>query len=243
MDMDVLNQSIDIALHLDEYMQLLAEAMGLWLYVFLFLIIFCETGLVATPLLPGDSLLFAIGAVAALPDSPISLPLLIVVLSAAAIGGDALNYFMGYLIGPKIFRAERFWLLNKKHLLRAQSFYERYGGKTIVLARFIPIIRTFAPFVAGIGKMQYRKFAIYNVLGGIVWVSGFIVAGYCFGVREEVKRNFHLVIAAIIVLSVLPAVVEFGLGFFRKKYPSEANLGPADASRLDAVAASNARVA
>src|SRR5262249_27188422 len=158
-----------------------------WLYVVLFAVIFCETGLVVTPFLPGDSLLFAVGALAASPNSTLSLPLLLVLMCVAAVLGDAVNYSIGYWLGPKGFKYDNSWFFNKKHLLRTQHFYEKYGSKTIVLARFIPIIRTFAPFVAGIGQMQYRRFAIYNVAGGIVWVLAFTLAGYKFADQPWVK--------------------------------------------------------
>jgi membrane-associated protein len=175
----------------------------------LFGIIFAETGLVVTPFLPGDSLLFAVGAVAAHPQSPIRLDLIAVLLIIAAVTGDAVNYFLGYKIGPRVFSREDSWLLNKKHLLEAHNFYEEYGGITIILARFIPIVRTFAPFVAGIGKMTYWRFALYNIAGGIAWILLFLLAGWWFGGRDVVQRNFKLVILAIIVISVLPGVYEF----------------------------------
>jgi membrane-associated protein len=186
-----------------------ADSLGPWLYVVLFGIIFAETGLVVTPFLPGDSLLFAVGAVAAHPVSPIRLDLIAVLLIIAAVAGDAVNYFIGYKIGPRVFSREDSWLLNKKHLLEAHNFYEEYGGITIILARFIPIVRTFAPFVAGIGKMTYWRFALYNIAGGIAWILLFLVAGWWFGGRDVVQRNFKLVILAIIVISVLPGVYEF----------------------------------
>jgi membrane-associated protein len=186
-----------------------AAAFGPWLYLGLFLIIFAETGLVVTPFLPGDSLLFAVGAVAAHPNSPIRLDVIAVLLVIAAVLGDAVNYAAGYFIGPRVFSRESSWLLNKKHLVRAHNFYEEYGGVTIILARFIPIVRTFAPFVAGIGKMSYRRFALYNVAGGIAWILLFLIAGWWFGGRAIIQRNFKLVIVAIIVISVLPGVYEF----------------------------------
>jgi membrane-associated protein len=191
-----------------ETMNAFAQSTGPWLYVVLAVIIFAETGLVATPFLPGDSLLFAVGAVAAHPDSPISLPATAALLIAAAVLGDAVNYAIGYHLGPKVFRREDSWLLNKKHLLEAQRFYEQYGGKTIILARFMPIVRTFAPFVAGIGRMNYLRFALFNVTGGVAWVLTFLLAGWWFGGRQAVQENFKLVIVAIIVLSILPALVE-----------------------------------
>jgi membrane-associated protein len=174
----------------------------------LFLIIFCETGLVVTPFLPGDSLLFAVGALCALDGSPLSVGLIVPLLIVAAVLGDAVNYSAGRHIGPRVFTSETSWLLNKKHLARTQAFYEKYGGKTIIIARFIPIIRTFAPFVAGIGHMRYRRFAAFNVIGALAWVGLFIPAGYLFGNLEYVQKRFHLVIFAIIGLSLLPAVIE-----------------------------------
>jgi len=205
--MELLTQFTDFVLHLDVHLSGMVDQMGPWLYVLLFAIIFCETGLVVTPFLPGDSLLFAVGAVAA--NSALSLPLVLVLLVVAAVLGDAVNYTLGSRIGPKVFKYEGSRLLNKKHLLRAHEFYERYGGKTIVLARFIPIIRTFAPFVAGIGKMTYPRFALYNILGGAAWVTAFLLGGYYLGNVPTVKTNFHIIIIAIVVISVLPMVIEF----------------------------------
>jgi membrane-associated protein len=178
-------------------------------YVVLFLIVFAETGLVVTPFLPGDSLLFAVGAVGSRPEIGLNLPLLTLLLIAAAVIGDAVNYWIGYRVGPAIFKKETGRLLNKEHLIRAQRFYEKYGGKTIILARFVPIVRTFAPFVAGIGRMNYLRFALYNVVGGVAWVLVCVVAGYYFGRFEFVQRHFELVIVAIIVISVLPMLWEF----------------------------------
>ncbi len=186
-----------------------ADALGPWLYVVLFAIIFAETGLVITPFLPGDSLLFAVGAVAAHPDSPIRLGLVCFLLVAAAVLGDAVNYYIGYRIGPPIFAREDSWLLNKKHLIRAHNFYEEWGGMTIILARFVPIVRTFAPFVAGIGQMSYRRFAIFNVAGGTAWILLFLLAGWWFGAQEVVQKNFKLVMVAIIVISVVPGIYEY----------------------------------
>lgn len=207
--MEFIPQIIDIFLHLDVHLNAMAASMGLWLYAVLFLVVFCETGLVVTPFLPGDSLIFAVGALAAVEGSSIQLPHVIIVLIVAAILGDAVNYAAGKYIGPKIFNKDTGFWLNKKHLLSAHSFYEKYGGKTIVLARFIPIIRTFAPFVAGIGKMGYIHFAVYNVLGAILWVFVFALSGYFFAGTKAVQEHFHYVIAAIIIISVLPAVYEF----------------------------------
>ncbi|QQR79321.1 MAG: DedA family protein [Deltaproteobacteria bacterium] len=207
--MEIIHQFLNIFLHLDQQLPLWASQLGIWLYIVLFLIIFCETGLVVTPFLPGDSLLFAIGALTALPDSPIHLTGILALLLIAAILGDATNYMIGYRIGPKIFSKQDSIFLNKDHLLKAQAFYEKHGGKTIILARFMPIIRTFAPFVAGIGKMNYGRFALFNVSGGVAWVSSFVLAGYWFGNQEIIKRNFHIVILAIIFLSILPGIIEY----------------------------------
>jgi membrane-associated protein len=207
--MSLISSLIDIFLHLDQHLNEWAALLGPWLYVVLFVIVFCETGLVVTPFLPGDSLLFAVGALASIEGSVISLPLVALLLLIAAIVGDATNYYIGYRVGPRVFAKEGSRLLNKGHLLRAQRFYERHGGKTIILARFIPIIRTFAPFVAGIGQMRYGRFAAFNVVGALCWVLSFLIAGYAFGGAEVVKRNFHFVVVAIVLISVIPAVIEF----------------------------------
>lgn len=207
--MELLRKLIDIALHLDRYLNQWAGNLGGWTYALLFAVIFAETGLVVTPFLPGDSLLFAVGALAASPGSPINVWLVGILLTIAAILGDAVNYSIGKRLGPKVFTAESSKLLNKDHLLRAHRFYEKHGGKTIILARFIPIIRTFAPFVAGIGEMSYPRFAMFNVTGGIAWVWSFLLAGYWFGTRPWVKDRFHYMILAIIIISVIPVVVEF----------------------------------
>jgi len=208
--LQIFRQLFDALVHLSpDSINAFVEAVGPVLsYTALFLIIFAETGLVVTPFLPGDSLLFAIGAVTASAGSPIKLGTTVMLLTLAAILGDAVNYAAGYFIGPRVFSSEKSRLLNKKHLMRAHEFYETYGGLTIILARFMPIVRTFAPFVAGIGKMSYPRFALYNVIGGAVWVASFLLAGWWFGGLESVQKNFHLVIAAIIVISVLPPIVE-----------------------------------
>lgn len=206
--MELLQTLLDIFLHLDQHLNTWADGLGVWLYAVLFLIVFCETGLVVTPFLPGDSLLFAVGALAAT-GNVIQLYWVAPLLCIAAILGDAVNYAIGYRVGPKVFTQEKSRLLNKNHLIKAQKFYEKHGGKTIILARFIPIIRTFAPFVAGIGKMEYPRFALFNVTGALLWVLSFLIAGNLFGNTEIVQRNFHLVILAIIVISVMPAVIEF----------------------------------
>jgi membrane-associated protein len=170
-----------------------------------------------TPFLPGDSLLFALGAISADPGSPINLPLISILLIVAAILGDAVNYWAGHRIGPRVFTSESSRFLNKKHLLRAQEFYEKYGGKTIILARFVPIVRTFAPFVAGIGNMGYARFFLYNVVGAILWVVICVVAGYYFGQIPFVQKRFELVIIAIIIISIMPMVVEYLLARRRAK--------------------------
>ena len=198
---------IDVFLHLDKHLHEIISTYGTWTYLILFLIVFCETGLVVTPFLPGDSLLFAAGAFAAL--GSLNVWVLFVLLCVAAILGDTVNYWAGHYIGPKVFYRENVRFLNKKHLQRTHEFYEKYGGKTIIIARFIPIIRTFAPFVAGIGSMTYWRFMLYNVTGGIFWVAVCLFAGYYFGNMEIVKKNFSLVVIAIIFISILPMIIEF----------------------------------
>ena len=207
--MDLIAQFVDIFLHLDQHLNEWATTLGPWLYAVLFLIVFCETGLVVTPFLPGDSLLFAVGALATLEGSPIELPQTALLLIAAAVLGDAVNYSIGAYLGPAVFSSDRSRLLNKQHLVRTQLFYERHGGKTIFLARFVPIIRTFAPFVAGIGRMRYGYFATYNVTGAIAWVVVCLGAGALFGEIPIVKQNFELVILGIIAVSLVPVVTEF----------------------------------
>jgi membrane-associated protein len=197
---------IDLLLHVDKYLDLIIQQFGLVTYVVLFVVVFCETGLVVTPFFPGDSLLFTVGAFAA--RGSLDLTVALVLLAAAAILGDTVNYWIGAIVGPKVFRKENVRFLNKKHLERTHKFYERYGAKTIVIARFVPIIRTFAPFVAGIGKMTYGRFLSYNVVGGLLWVALFVLGGYYFGNIGIVRRNFSLVIIVIILLSVMPGVVE-----------------------------------
>ena len=205
--MEFISKLVDLFLHLDNHLNDVIGQYGSWTYLILFLIIFCETGLVVTPILPGDSLLFAAGAFAAL--GSLNVVWLFVLLSIAAIAGDTVNYWLGYWIGPKVFHRENVRFLNKKHLERTHAFYERYGGKTIIIARFIPIVRTFAPFVAGIGRMSYWRFIAYNVIGGIVWVAICVFSGYYFGNLEVVKKNFSLVIIGVVLISVLPMLVEY----------------------------------
>jgi membrane-associated protein len=205
--MDLIRQLIDVLLHLDRHLSTVIQDYGMWTYLILFLIIFCETGLVVTPILPGDSLLFAVGTFAA--RGALDINLVLILLSVAAVAGDTLNYAIGYRLGPQVFRKEGVRFLNREYLDRTHQFYERHGAKTIVIARFVPIVRTFAPFVAGIGRMSYSRFVVYNVVGGVGWIVILVLGGYAFGNIPVVKQNFTLVIFAIIILSILPGVVEF----------------------------------
>jgi membrane-associated protein len=198
---------IDLFLHLDTHLQTVIQSYGTWTYVILFLIIFCETGLVVTPILPGDSLLFAAGAFAA--TGSLDLAWLLILLTVAAVLGDAVNYAIGHFMGPKVFSQPDSRFLKREYLDRTHQFYEKYGGKTIIIARFVPIVRTFAPFVAGVGSMTYAKFASYNVIGGLLWVGVCVLAGYAFGNIPVVQENFTLVILGIIFVSVLPGIIEF----------------------------------
>jgi membrane-associated protein len=206
--MELMRYFVDLFLHLDEHLSLVIQDYGAWTYGLLFLIIFMETGFVVTPFLPGDSLLFAAGTFASPAlGSPLDVGLLVVLLCMAAIGGDTVNYWIGHYLGPRAFSGEiRF--LKKEYLDRTHAFYERHGGKTIVLARFVPIIRTFAPFVAGVGAMSYGRFIVYNVVGGVAWVLIFTLGGYFFGNLPFVQDNFTIVVLAIILISVMPAVIE-----------------------------------
>ena len=204
----LLRSGLDVFLHIDVHLNQWAAALGPWLYGVLFLIIFCEPGLVVTPYLPGDSLLFAIGALAAREGSPVSILWVWALLSAAAVLGNMANYAAGKWLGPKLFSREDSRVFNRKHLDEAHRFFEKYGGKTVILARFLPIIRTFAPFVAGIGAMSPVRFTVYNVVGSVAWTSTFLLAGYKFAGLDVVKHNFHYVILAIIVVSFIPPVVE-----------------------------------
>jgi membrane-associated protein len=204
--MEAIQFFIDILLHLDKHLDWVIRTYGIWTYAILFLIIFCETGLVVTPFLPGDSLLFAVGTFVAI--GSLDMALITGLLSLAAIVGDTVNYWIGYAMGPKVFTRENSRFLNKEHLERTHRFYQKYGGKTIILARFIPIIRTFAPFVAGIGVMTYRRFIAFNVIGGIAWIFSFVLTGYYFGNIPFVRNNFIFVTLAIIIISVLPVIIE-----------------------------------
>lgn len=209
--MEFFRKLIDLLRHLgeDAKWESMIQYIGVGkLYAVLFVIIFAETGLVVTPFLPGDSLLFAIGALGAR-GIGFNLPMLTILLIVAAIAGDAVNYWIGYRLGPAVFKREDSKLLNKKHLIKAQEFYEKYGGKTIILARFVPIVRTFAPFVAGVGRMNFFRFWMFNIVGGVAWVLICIGCGYLFGNIEFVKKRFELVIVAIVLISVLPIAIEF----------------------------------
>jgi len=205
--MELLHDFIQIFLHLDKHLSAVIQAYGGWTYLILFLIIFCETGLVVTPILPGDSLLFAIGSFAAL--GAIKLEYLLFGLTIAAILGDSVNYAIGHYMGPKVFSKTNSRIFKKEYLDKTHRFYEKYGAKTIIFARFVPIVRTFAPFVAGIGAMSYGKFLTYNVVGGVAWICLFVLGGYFFGGLPIVKENFTAVILAIIVISILPGVIEY----------------------------------
>jgi membrane-associated protein len=206
--LDFIKFLIDLFLHLDKHLSTIIQSYGTWTYALLFLVIFMETGFVVTPFLPGDSLLFAAGTFASPAlGSPLNIWVIWGLLCVAAVAGDTANYWIGHLIGPRAFSGEvRF--LKKQYLDRTHAFYERHGGKTIVLARFVPIIRTFAPFVAGVGEMSYGKFISFNLIGGVAWVSLFTWGGYFFGTLPFVQNNFSLVVLAIIFLSILPAVIE-----------------------------------
>lgn len=205
---------VEIVLHLDKYLQSIVNEYSTMTYLILFLIIFLETGIVIVPFLPGDSLLFAAGALAA--TGSFDIIVLFLVVFIAAVLGDTINYHIGKYIGPKVFKKESSLLFNKEYLVRAQTFYDRHGKKTIILARFIPIIRTFAPFVAGIGNMSYRVFIVYNILGGLIWCSLFVFGGYLFGNIPWVQSNFGLLIIVIILTSLIPFVKEVILYLIQK---------------------------
>ena len=204
--MELITPYINIFLHLDHYLSSIIQQYGFWTHLILFCIIFCETGLVVTPFLPGDSLLFATGTFAA--RGELELTVVLALLSVAAIAGDTINYWFGFLAGPKMLERGKIRWVKKEYLDRTHQFYEKYGGETIILARFIPIIRTFAPFVAGIGTMAYPRFLLYNIMGGTFWVVAMTLLGFFFGNIPIVKENFSFVIVVIIVISILPAVIE-----------------------------------
>lgn len=205
---DLIRKLIDFILHIDRHLAEIIASYGGWTYGVLFLIIFAETGLVITPFLPGDSLLFAAGAFCAKPETGLNVHLMALLLWFAAVAGDTVNYWIGSRIGPAVFRREDSIFLRQKHLERAHAFFEKYGGRAIILARFVPIVRTFVPFVAGVGSMTYARFIAYNIIGGFIWIYFFLYAGFWFGNRPFVQQNFKLVILVIIILSVLPMVFE-----------------------------------
>jgi membrane-associated protein len=209
--MDWFSKFLNVILHLNLYLGQVAEAYGSWIYALLFLIIFAETGLVVTPFLPGDALLFTIGTLTA-QNGPLNLPIILVLLTAAGILGHTTNYWIGNKIGQKLFSNPQSRIFNRKHLEQTHAFYERHGAKTIMLSRFIPLIRTFAPFVAGMGSMSYRKFFAYNVIGAFVWVFGVVLLGHFFGNIPYVQKNFSLVILAIVVVSMIPPALEIARG-------------------------------
>ena len=206
--LEFIHHIIDFIVHIDHHLNNLVVQYGGWTYAILFLIVFCETGLVVTPFLPGDSLLFVIGALTAGADAPLDLGFSLLILTVAAILGDTVNYSIGKYLAPKIFRNENVKFLNMEHLKKTQEFFNKYGGKTIILARFVPIVRTFAPFVAGMGNMAYGRFIFYNVIGALIWVFTQTLAGYFFGKIPIVEKNFSKVVLIIIFVSILPAVFE-----------------------------------
>lgn len=209
---------LDFILHIDQYMIDIVQEYHTWAYVILFIIIFCETGLVVTPFLPGDSLLFVAGAISALPDMPLEVNILALVLFLSAVLGDSCNYMIGHFFGNKLFNNPDSRIFKQSHLEKTHEFYKKYGGKTIIIARFVPIVRTFAPFVAGMGKMHYYYFMVYNLIGGALWVGIFCCAGYFFGDLPFVQKNLKLLIVAIIVVPILPAVIEVGRNKWKTRH-------------------------
>lgn len=220
--MELVTQFIDMMLHLDKHLQALTTEYGVWAYAILFVIIFCETGLIVTPFLPGDSLLFAAGALAA--TGAFSLPTLLVLFAVSAILGDTVNYWMGLRFGERILAMQKIPFVKREHIDHTRKFFERYGNKTIVLARFVPIVRTFAPFVAGVGQMSYRQFMSFNVVGGLAWVLSCTFAGYLFGNIPIVQKNFTFVVLGIVFVSVLPMAIEFFLAYRRQRAARQAAL-------------------
>ena len=214
---DLIKKLIDFILHIDVHLREIVSDYGVWTYAVLFAIIFAETGLVVTPFLPGDSLLFVAGTLCATPETGLNIHLLALLLLVGAVTGDTLNYWIGSKIGPKVFAREDSFLLRKKHLERAHAFFEKYGGRAIILARFVPIVRTFVPFVAGIGKMTYSHFIVYNILGGLIWIYLLTYLGYFFGRIGWVQANFEKVILGIILLSLLPIAFELFRAWQEKK--------------------------
>ena len=206
--MEFLNFFIDLFLHLDVHLAELVAKYGVWIYAILFLVIFCETGLVVTPFLPGDSLLFVAGTLTAIAANHLNVHLMVIILIVAAILGDACNYFIGKTFGEKLFKNPDSKIFKQAYLEKTHNFYEKHGGKTIIIARFVPIVRTFAPFVGGMGKMRYARFLSYNIIGGIAWVSIFIYLGHFFGELEFVKNNLSILMIVIIIVSIMPAILE-----------------------------------
>jgi membrane-associated protein len=219
---DLIKKLIDFIIHIDRHLAEIIANYGVWTYAVLFLIIFAETGLIVTPFLPGDSLLFAAGAFCAKPETGLNVHLMALLLFVAAVIGDTLNYWVGSKFGPAVFKREDSIFLRRKHLDRAHAFFEKYGGRAIILARFVPIVRTFVPFVAGVGKMTYSRFLAFNVIGAFVWIYFFTYAGFLFGNQPFVQKNFKLVILAIIILSVLPIVWELWRGWREKRVAAQA---------------------
>jgi membrane-associated protein len=213
--MEYLHTALHIMLHLDQYLISIVDQYGTWTYAILFMIIFCETGLVVFPFLPGDSLLFATGALAASAGA-LDINILFGLLVVASFAGNALNYLIGKMVGPKVFHSPDSFFLHKNHLIKARNFYKCYGAKTIIIARFIPIIRTFAPFVAGIGTMNKRTFFIFNLVGALLWIGILLYTSFLFGNQPFIKNHFSTVILAVIILSVLPAIVEILRQYYRK---------------------------
>lgn len=215
--MNTLYQLLNFVLHIDEHLITFVTNYGVWTYILLFLIIFCETGIILTPFLPGDSLLFAAGALSASAPTALNVHLLFILLVPASVIGNGVSYLTGKWLGPKVFRTQHSWLFNQKHIDTAHRFYERYGGKTMIIARFIPIVRTFAPFVAGIGYMTYRQFFIFNLIGAASWMGLILYGSYWFGNIPVVKQHFSLVIVAIVILSITPVLVELSRRYITKE--------------------------
>ncbi len=208
--MEIIQQLLQYILHIDTYLLAFVSSYGFWAYIALFAIIFCETGLIVLPFLPGDSLLFAAGSIAANESGGLNLGLLFILLTIASILGNKLNYLIGHFVGPKIFQSNRSsWLLNRKHLDEAHAFYEKHGGKTIILARFLPIIRTFAPFIAGAGYMSIKEFSFYNIISAIIWIGSLLSAGYFLGSLPFIQQHFTLVVYGIVAISLLPPACTF----------------------------------
>lgn len=204
----MISDILSFILHIDQHLSTLASEYGVWIYVFLFPIIFCETGLVITPFLPGDSLLFAAGALTAVPNSELNINIMVIVLLSAAILGDAVNFMIGKYFGTKLFSNPNSKIFKQRYLDKTHQFYEKHGSKTIIIARFVPIVRTFAPFVAGMGKMNYRKFFHYNIIGAMLWVLSITYLGYAFGNLSIIKKNFGLIAIIMIILSIIPILIQ-----------------------------------